>query len=94
MNHFASTSEQSFQTWTVLVVKFLREGENVVGKVMMVNGDVKRNDGGRTGLVRRCETEDDRLDALKEHFGITLTEEEREGIRGRVVELGRGLRVL
>jgi len=81
----------NFQTRTVLVIRFLlgeREGrEEVVGKVMLVNGDVKRNDGGRTRVVEVCRTEDDRVRALREHFEIELTEEEILGIKGRNVEL-------
>ena len=89
MNHFTSTSPDSFQTYTVLVVKFLREGNEIVGKVMLVNGDVKRNMGGKTSLVKTCKTEEERVEALREYFGIDLTQEESEGIRGTVTELNR-----
>ncbi|KAK1756829.1 arylamine N-acetyltransferase, pineal gland isozyme NAT-10 [Echria macrotheca] len=61
----------------------------VVGKVMMVNGLVKRNMGGKTELVRTCVTEAERVAALREYFGILLTDEEVAGIKGRVPELGR-----
>ena len=61
--------------------------EGIVGKVMLVDGEVKRNDGGKTKLVRVCENEEERIEVLSEEFGIELTEEEREGIRGRNVEL-------
>ncbi|KAK4448240.1 arylamine N-acetyltransferase, pineal gland isozyme NAT-10 [Podospora aff. communis PSN243] len=92
MSHFTSTSEENPQGVTVLAILFLRgKGEDgrptVRGKVMMVNGVVKRNLGGRTEVVRVCKTEGERVDALKEWFGIELTEEERESIRGRVSEL-------
>lgn len=95
MNFYASQSPASFQTHTVLVIKFLRgrdgdgEGE-VYGKVMMVDGVVKRNLGGRTEVVKVCESEEERVEALGEYFGIRLTEEEREGVRGSEVELGKG----
>lgn len=78
---------RNFQTRTVLIVKFLREGELVVGKMMLVNGEVKRNMGGRTETVMICRTECDRIQALQEHFGITLTLNEKEGVRGRNVDL-------
>ena len=92
------------ETQTVLVIKFLlrradadADGdggeEEVYGKVMMVDGAVKRNLGkGKTEVVRVCESEEERVEALKEYFDITLTEEEREGIRGREGELvGKGV---
>lgn len=117
MNFYASQSPASFQTRTVLVIKFLRrqqeeeeedEGDEeeeeeggkprkekkkrnqIYGKVMMVDGVVKRNLGGKTEIVRICRSEEERMEALGGFFGIRLTEEEREGIKGREVELGKG----
>ena len=89
MNFFTSQSqgETNFQTRTVLIVRFLREGERIVGKVMLVNGEAKRNMGGKTEVVMVCATEGERVRALKEYFAITLTEEEKEGVRARNVEL-------
>lgn len=92
MNYFTSTShgETNFQTRTVLIVRFLRgerEQEGIVGKVMLVNGEVKRNMGGKTEVVKVCETEEERVGALEEYFAITLTKGEKVGVRGRNVEL-------
>ncbi|TVY60680.1 Arylamine N-acetyltransferase [Lachnellula suecica] len=92
MSYYTSTSlsERNFQTRTVLVIRFLkgeRENEGIVGKVMMVDGKLKRNDGGKTSLVMVCENEAQRIQALKEHFGIRLTDEEVGSVRGRNVEL-------
>ncbi|TVY30810.1 Arylamine N-acetyltransferase,liver isozyme [Lachnellula hyalina] len=68
------------------------EGElghlGIVGKIMLVNGEVKRNDGGKTRVLKVCESEDERVAAFEELFGITLTEEEMLGVEGRNVELG------
>jgi arylamine N-acetyltransferase len=92
MNYYTSTSqgETNFQTRTVLIVRFLRgkrEEEGIVGKVMLVNGEVKRNDGGKTRVVMVCKNEEERVKALKEHFAMELTEEEIQGVKGRNVEL-------
>lgn len=92
MSHYTSTAETSFQTRATLVVRFLRGsgedgGVRVVGKVMLVGGVVKRNLGGKTEVVKVCGTEAERVEALREWFGIVLTEEEVESIRGRVSEL-------
>lgn len=54
---------------------------------MLVNGEVKRNDGGKTRLELDCQTEAERIKAFGEFFDITLTEEEIEGVKGRNVEL-------
>ncbi|KAH8589279.1 arylamine N-acetyltransferase 1 [Bisporella sp. PMI_857] len=92
MNFYTSTSESetNFQTRRVLVIRFLREGERIVGKVMLVDGLVKRNLGGKTETVVECKTENERVKALEEHFAIMLTEEERDSVRGRNVDLGGG----
>lgn len=69
---------------------FLRggvDGEEVVGKVMLVNGVVSRNDGGKTVVVKVCRNEEERVEVLKEVFGIGLIEEEVVGVRGRNVKL-------
>jgi arylamine N-acetyltransferase len=95
MSFFTSQSmgETNFQTRTVLIVRFLLgrvgdgEEEGIVGKVMLVNGEVKRNDGGKTRVVMTCKNEEERVKALKKHFEIELTEEEINGIKGRNVEL-------
>jgi arylamine N-acetyltransferase len=92
-NWFTGCSPDSFQTTTVIVVKFLRregggeEDENdseneIYGKRMLVNGIVKENLGGKTRLVQECRTEEERVKALKEWFGIEITEEEQRAIVG------------
>ena len=103
LNFFISRSPDSFQTYRMLIVKFLRRAREeadsgdtstlpdvIYGKVMLVNGDVKLNTGGRTSIVKTCATEAERIEALREYFGITLSEEERESIRGFSTELGVG----
>lgn len=92
MNWYTSASPESFQTFTVLVVSFLRrakeDGEQeVYGKRMLVDGVVKENLGGKTKVVQVCGSEEERVEALREWFGIRLTEEERKGIKGWRTEL-------
>lgn len=55
----------------------------VVGKVVLVNDVVKVNMGGRTQVMRSLLSEEDRLQALWDYFGIRLTEDEAECIDGR-----------
>ncbi|KAK3358873.1 arylamine N-acetyltransferase 2 [Lasiosphaeria hispida] len=93
VSHFTSQAPESPQSKTPLVIRFFRgqgrvPGEvRVTGKVMLVNGDVKRNVTGKTELVKTCVTEPERVEALREYFGIELTPEEVESIRGRVPQL-------
>ena len=86
-NYYTSTNPESFQTFQILVVKFLRRESQIWGKLMLVDNIVKRNAGGRTEVVKVCQTEDERVEALREWFGIVLTEEQKKGIRGWKTEL-------
>ncbi len=95
MNYYTSTNvtAANFQTRTVIGVRFLKgrgegEEEEVVGKVMLVDREVKRNDGGRTRLEYVCKTEEERVKVLRNTFGIRLTEEEIHGVKGRTIDLG------
>ncbi|KAJ4169089.1 hypothetical protein NW754_011021 [Fusarium falciforme] len=98
VNWWINTHPSSHQRVNVLVIKFLRRskegkdgepdgGYEIYGKRMLVNGVVKENLGGRTRVVEELEGEDERLEALERYFGITLSEEEKEGIRGYVSDL-------
>ena len=88
MSYWTSQNPTSFQTSTVLVVKFLRSKGEIVGKMMLANEVVKKNDGkGGTKVVMICATEEERVNALQTEFGIVLSEEERAGIRGWKTEL-------
>jgi hypothetical protein len=59
----------------------------VVGKEMLSGAELKRNMGGRTQLVKTCATEQERVDVLRDIFGLVLTEEERMGITRSVAAL-------
>jgi arylamine N-acetyltransferase len=87
LNYWTSTSPDSFQTTTMLIVKFQRDGDCVVGKRMLFNNLVKENSGGKTRLVQTLETEVDRMEALEKWFALILTKEEQESIKGSSLEL-------
>jgi hypothetical protein len=89
MSYYVNNSPSSWFTTTVVAVKMLLDpqSEEVVGKEMLSSAEVKRNMGGKTQLVRTCTTEEERVQVLKDVFGLALSEEEREGIRGSVAAL-------
>ncbi|KAI0444086.1 hypothetical protein F4803DRAFT_512612 [Xylaria telfairii] len=89
VNVYASTSPKSWQTKTVIAIKFLRRardggdgGEEIYGKRMLVNGLVKENLGGKTAVIYECKTEEERVAALDKYFDIRLTEEEKNAVKG------------
>jgi len=88
MNWYTSAGK-TFQRTLILVIKFFRADDElkINGKIMLVNDVVKRNMGGKTEVVQVLKSEEDRTKALKEWFGIDLTEEEKAGIQGLVTEI-------
>jgi arylamine N-acetyltransferase len=88
-NYWVVNGEDSFQTFTVLIIKFLmNEERKIYGKRMLVNHEVKENLGGKTSVIRTYETDEARVAGLKELFGISLTDEEKEAIKGFKTEIG------
>lgn len=94
INFYTGSHPESFQTFTCIIVKFLRrprpghdQEQEIYGKRMLVNGIVKENLGGKTSVVQDCKNEAERLLAIEKWFGITFTDEEAEGIKGWGTEL-------
>ena len=95
LNWSTGSSPESFQTFTMIIVKFLRREKDdgsgdseIFGKRMLVNHVVKENLGGRTKIVKECRTEAERVEGLKEWFGMRLTAEEAGAIKGWSTEIG------
>ena len=96
MSYYINNSPQSWFTTTVVAVKMILDDDKqssngeqtkeevVVGKEMLCGAELMRNMGGRTQLVKTCATEQERVDVLRDVFGLVLTEEERMGITGNV----------
>jgi hypothetical protein len=63
------------------------EGEELIGDVTLVGGEVKKRIGGTSKTLAVLESEAQRVEALWGHLGVRLSVEERSGIRGRVSEL-------
>lgn len=87
MNFWTSTHPTSFHVTGIFVIKFLNEGGEIVGKVMLANGTVKENLGGKSRTIKECRTEEERVQTLAEVFGLKLTKEEQKAIQGRATEL-------
>ena len=86
MNFWTSQSRTSIFTQTIMMAKMILEDGKMVGAVTMFNGKVKRKVGDVVE-ERCCTTEEDRLDILREWFGVRLTGEEERGIKDLVTEL-------
>jgi arylamine N-acetyltransferase len=90
MNYFTSTNPQTFFTYTLVGEKKLLGGEGnaeIVGTLILNNDTMKWRTHGQKRRVINFETEEDRLKALEEHFGIRFSEPERASIQGLAVEI-------
>jgi arylamine N-acetyltransferase len=94
LNWYTGSHPESFQTFTCIIVKFLRRAkedesgdQEIYGKRMLVNGVVKENLGGKTEVRMDCRTEDERLKTLEEWFDMRFTDDEKAGINGWGTEL-------
>jgi arylamine N-acetyltransferase len=63
------------------------ENEQPTGYILMNHDEVKRCYKGRTELVRKLYSEEDRLMALEENFGISISDAEARHIVGTAGEL-------
>lgn len=88
MSYFTSTSRKSFFTQAVVVVEMIKgENDEIVGTLAMTNGSFKRRIKGNSEIVAECKSEDERVEALSNYFGIKLEPEEIEGIKGLSTQL-------
>ncbi|KAL8939570.1 MAG: hypothetical protein Q9211_002682 [Gyalolechia sp. 1 TL-2023] len=87
MNFWTSQSRRSLFTYSILVAKMVMEEGRLVGTVTMKDAEAKKRVGNEVAETRTCKSEGERLQVLREWFGIRLTEEEERGIRGTVTEL-------
>lgn len=93
LNHWVCSHPDSNQLVRMLIVSFQRRRKEggaaheyeIVGKRMLVDDVIKENLGGKTSVVKQCRSEDERVQEIRERFGITLTQEERAAIAGRQV---------
>ncbi|KAJ3209599.1 N-terminal acetyltransferase [Entophlyctis luteolus] len=89
MSYFISKAGATFLSQQIVVVKFVKghDDSHIAGKITLAAGDVRRYVEGKTHLVQTCHTEEERVRALEEHFGIMLIGEEVTGIEGSVASL-------
>jgi arylamine N-acetyltransferase len=82
MSWFTSTNKVCFFTYSVVVMKMLLDDaeQQVIGHLTLFNDKVMKNIGADREMLRDLKTEQDRLDALKEFFGIELTPEEQANV--------------
>jgi arylamine N-acetyltransferase len=88
MNYFTSTSMRTFFTRVIVgVKKLLGDDGELAGVLILGNNDIRWRIHGKVERVISFDSEDDRVKALEEHFGIKLSAGERDGIQGLPSEI-------
>ncbi|KLU89833.1 hypothetical protein MAPG_08802, partial [Magnaporthiopsis poae ATCC 64411] len=85
MSWFTSTNPRSFFTRFVTCTKMVMgedgdEERGIVGNITLFKDAVRETIGAKRTVIKDCKTEDERVQALAEIFGVHLTQEERDGI--------------
>lgn len=82
MSWFTSTNPRSFFTRYVTCTKMLmdEDGEKIVGNITLFKETVRETIGANRKVIKQCETENERLQALAEIFNVHLTDEEKKSI--------------
>jgi len=99
INFQVSQNPTSMFVQNVLLTKPLLDerGEKCVGQLILAGNEVTRrmadenDEGGQEAkpkeTLRKCENEQDRIDAIERWFGVVLEQEEQRGIRGLTTEI-------
>lgn len=89
MNLRTSTSPRSFFVQNVMCMFVLLDetGATPNGLLILHRDYVKRRIGGKEEILEQLQSEEQRVAALSRYFGITLTREEQNAIKGLASEL-------
>ncbi|KAK5999438.1 hypothetical protein QM012_005439 [Aureobasidium pullulans] len=82
MSWYTSTNPNSFFTRYMTTTRMIMdaEQENIIGNVTLFKDTIRQQQGSEREVVKECKTETERVEALKDLFGIELTEQEREAL--------------
>ncbi|KAG9849549.1 cysteine proteinase, partial [Aureobasidium melanogenum] len=82
MSWFTSTHANSFFTRYMTTTRMIMDAEqtNIIGSITLFKDTIREQKGSERRLTKECKTEDERVQALREIFGIELTEDEREAL--------------
>ncbi|KAF3915405.1 hypothetical protein AA313_de0208504 [Arthrobotrys entomopaga] len=85
-SYWASTREDVFVD-NILCARVIREGDRAVGRYTMFNAQIKKRLDVEVEELPELGSEGERVKALKDYWGIELSEEDQAAIRGRAPEI-------
>jgi len=91
MSYKSSTEPDTFFTNAIMIAKTIIENGDIVGRLTMEEGPKgikeRRADQDSKSLSGEFKTELDRTRGIEKWFGLVLTDDEKEGIKGHVTEI-------
>jgi arylamine N-acetyltransferase len=89
LNHFTSTSRESFFTFHLVCVKMLLDPdrEEIIGDLTLFNNQLKRRIGAKSEVLATFASDNERVAGLEKYFGVILDKSEREGIHRTITEI-------
>jgi len=61
---------------------------DAVSRIILPNLRLKKRENGEVTVLQRFVTEEERIEALEREFGIVLSREEKDRIKGRRLAVG------
>lgn len=89
LNSHVATAKNSFFTYEIFVTRNVlnEDSSRVIGDVILFGKEFKRREYGKTVETRKLKSEQERIDLLKEWFGITLNAVERAALQGTAAQI-------
>ena len=86
---YTSTSPRSWFTHKILVGQMIldKQRQEIIGDITLFESMLRKRIHGETCVEVECQSEKERVSMLQEHFGIKLTDVERQGIAGKEAQI-------
>lgn len=87
LTRFVTKNEPDETAWEKATAEERIDGGTINGVVILFQDTLKWRRDGETSRQIKLKSEEERIDAIRDYFGIELDEEDREAIRGTVAEI-------
>jgi arylamine N-acetyltransferase len=89
MNFAISSQRTSWFTYKIICMKMLLhdQSKEIVGILALTDKTLKKRVQEDSETLAECSSEEKRIELLEKHFGVVLSQKDRDGIRGTMSEL-------
>jgi hypothetical protein len=91
MNFAISSQRTSWFTYKIMCMKMLLhdQSKEIVGILALTDKTLKKRVQEDSETLAECSSEEERIELLEKHFGVVLSQKDRDGIRGTMSELNQ-----